>query len=54
MNIVMTGSNDYVEIQGTAETEPFSSDQLQEMLDLARKGCDAMSSAQHQALRNSG
>ena len=54
MNIVMTGSNDYVEIQGTAETEPFTSAQLQEMLDLAYIGCDAMSRAQQQALRNSG
>lgn len=54
MNIVMTGSNDYVEIQGTAETAPFTSAQLQEMLDLARIGCDAMSNTQHQALRSSG
>ncbi len=54
MNVVITGSNDYVEIQGTAETEPFTSAQLKEMLELASLGCDAMSSAQHQALRNSG
>ena len=54
MNIVMTGSNNYVEIQGTAETAPFTSVQLQEMLDLARIGCDAMSSAQRQALSNPG
>ena len=53
MNVVMTGSNEYVEIQGTAETAPFTSDQLQEMLDLARMGCDAMLTAQHDALRSS-
>ena len=53
MNIVMTGSNDYVEVQGTAEAAPFTSDQLQEMLDLARSGCGAMSNAQHQALHKS-
>ncbi len=51
MNIVMTGSGDYVEVQGTAEGEPFSSSQLTEMLELARIGCDSMSSAQHQVLR---
>ncbi len=54
MNIVMTGSSDYVEIQGTAETAPFTSAQLREMLDLANIGCDVMSNAQRQALRNSG
>ena len=49
MNVVMTGSGDYVEVQGTAEAEPFSTSQLQEMLDLARIGCEAMKRAQDDA-----
>jgi ribonuclease PH len=38
MNIVMTGSGDFVEVQGTAEGVPFSNDQLTELLGLADKG----------------
>ena len=46
MNIVMTGSGDYVEVQGTAETTPFSASQLEEMLELGRIGCREMAKAQ--------
>lgn len=38
MNVVMTGKGKFVEIQGTAEKEPFSKQQMEELLDLARKG----------------
>lgn len=38
MNIVMTGQGEYVEIQGTAEQQPFSTVELAEMLDLAKQG----------------
>lgn len=38
MNVVMTGSGKFIEIQGTAETEPFDRDHLQEMLSLAESG----------------
>ncbi|MBV9557912.1 MAG: ribonuclease PH [Pseudolabrys sp.] len=37
-NFVMTGSGNIVEIQATAEKDPFSQDQLLALLDLARKG----------------
>ncbi|HTK12352.1 MAG TPA: ribonuclease PH [Xanthobacteraceae bacterium] len=37
-NFVMTGQGNIVEVQGTAEKEPFSQDQLLELLGLARKG----------------
>ncbi len=47
MNIVMTGSGEYVEVQGTAEGQPFTSSQLIEMLELARLGCEVMTNAQH-------
>lgn len=38
MNIVMTGTGEFVEIQGTAETKPFTAKQNMEMLELADKG----------------
>ncbi|MFY9526638.1 MAG: ribonuclease PH [Limnochordia bacterium] len=38
MNVVMTGSGKIVEIQGTAETAPFSREELNALLDLAKKG----------------
>lgn len=38
MNVVMTGNGRIVEIQGTAETEPFSRDMLDSLLSLAEKG----------------
>jgi len=38
MNIVMTGSGKFVEIQGTAEIIPFSREQLLQLLSLAEKG----------------
>ncbi len=37
-NVVMTGSGDLVEVQGTAEGEPFSRKQLDRMLDVAAIG----------------
>lgn len=38
MNIVMTGSGEFIEIQGTAEEKPFSRDDYDQMLDLAVGG----------------
>ena len=46
MNIVMTGSGKFVEVQGTAEGHPFTSDQMNEMLVLAKKGIDEITAAQ--------
>jgi ribonuclease PH len=37
-NVVMTGSGTLVEVQGTAEGEPFTRESLDELLDLAGKG----------------
>ena len=37
-NFVMTGSGGIVEVQGTAETDPFSQEQFDELMSLARKG----------------
>src|SRR5690242_15673347 len=38
MNVVMTGSGGIVEVQGTAEGEPFSREELDELLALADRG----------------
>ncbi len=42
MNVVMTESGKFVEIQGTAEQEPFSAQMLGKMLALAKKGIDEL------------
>lgn len=38
MNVIMTGSGQFVEVQGTAEKKPFDSNALEELLQLAKKG----------------
>jgi len=49
MNVVMTESGQFIEIQGTAEGHPFSEDEMKQMLALAKKGigelCDHQKSA---------
>ncbi|MFH0924423.1 MAG: ribonuclease PH [bacterium] len=40
MNIIMSGRGKLIEIQGTAEKEPFSKEQLSQLLSLAQKGID--------------
>ncbi len=50
MNVVMIGNGNLVEIQGTAEGEPFSQDHLLALLALARQGISQLIEAQHAAL----
>ncbi|MDO4665191.1 MAG: ribonuclease PH [Actinomycetaceae bacterium] len=50
MNVVMTGAGKFVEIQGTAEAAPFSKDELDELLGLAKKGCAELARIQAAAL----
>ena len=50
MNVAMTGSGDFIEIQGTAEHRPFSRAELNELLDLATKGNRELQRAQADAL----
>lgn len=50
MNIVMTGSGNYVEVQGTGEEAPFSPDQLKELLALAHQGTRQLIELQKDAL----
>ena len=49
-NFVMTGSGGIVEIQGTAEGEPFSEATLAELLSLAKKGIGELVAKQKQAI----
>ena len=50
MNVVMTGAGKFIEIQGTAEQDPFSHSQLVELLKLAEKGNAELASLQKGAL----
>ena len=50
MNVAMTGSGQFIEIQGTAEHRPFSRDELNQLLDLAEKGNKELQAAQRAAL----
>jgi ribonuclease PH len=50
MNVIMTASGRFVEVQGTAEGEPFSEQEMQALLTLAKKGVNELVIAQQQAL----
>lgn len=50
MNVVMTGKGGFVEIQGTAEGEPFSTNEMNAMLALASQGINELVAKQKQAL----
>ena len=50
MNLVMTGSGKFVEIQGTAEHDPFDVQTLGRLLALGKKGIDELSQAQKDVL----
>lgn len=53
MNIVMTGNGNLVEVQGTAEGEPFSQEQLLQLLELGRHGINQLFEAQRAVLGDS-
>ena len=46
-NFVITGSGKIVEIQGTAEQEPFTEDEFMELLRHAQKGCKELTALQN-------
>ena len=50
MNVVMTGDGRYVEVQGTAEGEPFDRALLDQLLALAAQGCADLTELQKAAL----
>ena len=50
MNIVISGNGNFIEVQGTAEGEPFDRKLLDGLLDLAVSGCAELAKLQQQAL----
>ena len=52
MNVIMTEKGGFVEVQGTAEGEPYSQDELNAMLALAQKGISELIAAQKAALNS--
>ncbi|MGH3509337.1 MAG: ribonuclease PH, partial [Nocardioidaceae bacterium] len=50
MNVVMTGDGRFVEVQGTAEGEPFDRTLLDRLLALAERGCADLAAFQRDAL----
>ncbi len=50
MNVVMTGSGKFIEVQGTAEGAPFDKAELDALLELAGKGCADLTRLQAEAL----
>jgi len=50
MNVVCTGEGKFIELQGTAEREPFTREQMDEMLILADKGINELFAIQRYAL----
>jgi len=54
MNVVMTGKDQFVEIQGTAEQAPFGQDTMEEMVELARRGIATLIDRERTLLAVSG
>jgi ribonuclease PH len=50
MNVIMTSDGRFVEVQGTAEHEPFTDEQLDTLRALAKDGCQKLFDAQAAAL----
>lgn len=51
MNVVMTGEGKFIEIQGTAEREPFKKEDLNKLTSLAEKGIQEIIAAQKKVLK---
>ena len=52
LNVVMTDKGGFIEVQGTAEAAPFSPEELNAMLVLARKGTEELFAMQLEALKD--
>ena len=52
MNIVLTGEGEYIELQGTAEKQTFSEEELAQMMRQAKKGISELTMIQKDALQN--
>jgi len=51
MNFVMTGTGRFIEVQGTAESKPFTKTQLDHLADLATAGIQRLTQLQREALQ---
>lgn len=51
MNIIMTGDGRFIEVQGTAEREPFSKSDMEKLVSLAQQGIEELISIQKKALK---
>ncbi|MGM0438127.1 MAG: ribonuclease PH [Bacillota bacterium] len=51
MNVVMTEEGEVVEVQGTAEEDPFTREEMTKMLDLAEKGINDLIEIQKESLK---
>jgi ribonuclease PH len=51
MNVVMTGTGEFIELQGTAEGKPFSKKDMDSLLLLAKKGINELIEAQRKSLK---
>jgi ribonuclease PH len=50
MNVVCTDDGRFIEIQGTAEREPFTRDQMDSLMALARRGIESLIAIQKEAI----
>jgi ribonuclease PH len=50
MNVVCTGDGRFIEVQGTAEGDPFTREEMDQLLELARLGIGRLVAAQHAAI----
>ncbi len=54
MNVVMTGSGKFIEVQGTAEKEPFDDAAMKRLMALAKSGIKRITASQRKLLSGSG
>ena len=54
MNVVCTGDGRFIEVQGTAEGQPFTREQMDNLLELAKQGIAALIQLQRQAINSGG
>lgn len=54
MNFVMTGSGKFIEVQGTAETSPFTRKQMEHMAEIAQRGIKELLDAQKKIIAGLG
>ncbi len=52
MNIVLTGAGKFIEVQATAESEPFDDEQMAQLIALGRKGIAELNQLQNETLRS--